>query len=242
MSGKSFFVRPVLISAAAALLLLAWPHEPPAPPDSRSAVEDRPTGPDTAERAPEFRRFFRVIVTESGRLRADSTAIRLVGISGPERGRTCRHASGETWPCGVRAAAALSSLIRMRAVDCEIRDRIGDEVLGVCRVGNTDLSAWLLRHGWAEASEQAGQGYIDALGSARRERVGLWTEKPPQNSPGAPVTGDDLRSASSANGFDRSSPSRPARTIMLRTGQERERRTWMVPEHSYSPPKQSDAV
>ena len=210
MSKKSFVVGLLLTNTAAALLLLAWPHEPPAPPNSRPEVEDEsnttnstsagdksditgsigPTDPNPADRIPEFRRFFRVIVTESGRLRADTTTIRLVGISGPERGRTCRHASGETWPCGVRAAAALSSLIRMRAVDCEIRERIGDEVVGVCRVGNTDLSAWLLRHGWAEANAQTEQGYVDALRSARRERVGLWTEELPQNSSSAPVTGD----------------------------------------------------
>ena len=210
MSKKSFVVGLLLTNTAAALLLLAWPHEPPPPLNSRSALEDEsnstgstaagdksditgsigPTDPDPADRIPEVRRFFRVIVTESGRLRADTTTIRLAGISGPQRGRTCRHASGETWPCGVRAAAALSSLIRMRAVDCEIRERIGDEVVGVCRVGNTDLSAWLLRHGWAEASAQAGQGYVDALRSARRERVGLWTEELPQNSSSAPVTGD----------------------------------------------------
>ena len=186
MRSTSLLLALLTINIASAVVLLGWPNQPLPPPNARSAIGPGndvtgsigPTAPDMAGRAPELRRFFRVVVRESGRLQADDTTIRLAGISGPERDRVCRHASGEPWPCGVRAAAALSSLIRTRAVDCEVRDRVGSEVLSSCRVGNTDLSAWLLRNGWAEASDGADPAYVRASSNARRDRLGLWMREP----------------------------------------------------------------
>ena len=78
----------------------------------------------------------------------------------------------------MRAAAALSSVIRTRAVDCELRRQVGDEILSVCHIGNTDLAAWLLRNGWAEASDGADQAYVQATEDARRNRLGLWAREP----------------------------------------------------------------
>src|SRR5919202_326891 len=94
-------------------------------------------------------RFFRVIVADGGRLQVGDTTVRLHGISAPERSRSCRYPSGESWPCGARAAAALSSLIRSRAVECDVVSQPGGEPVGRCWIGNVDLSHWMLRYGWA---------------------------------------------------------------------------------------------
>jgi endonuclease YncB( thermonuclease family) len=144
---------------------------------------ERPEPPlQQAERAepprPEHQRFFRVIVADGGRLQVGDATVRLYGISAPERGRSCRYPSGESWPCGARAAAALSSLIRSRAVECDVVSQPGGEPVGRCRIGNVDLSHWMLRYGWAEAGAGAESSYADALRRAQDQNIGLWAGRP----------------------------------------------------------------
>src|SRR3712207_6300738 len=68
--------------------------------------------PDKADE-PEILRLSRVVVTDRGRLQAEQEklVIRLHGVSMPERAWNCKLPSGQTWPCGEHAAAALSSQI-----------------------------------------------------------------------------------------------------------------------------------
>ena len=128
------------------------------------------------EKELEVRRFPRVVVADSGRLQAGTLTIRLYGVSALERSRTCTAASGQVWPCGERATAALRSLVGPRAVECEVKEQAGLEVLGSCRVGKTDLATWVLRQGWAEAAAEAGGAYVEALHTAKAERRGLWSD------------------------------------------------------------------
>ena len=134
---------------------------------------ERPAPPQT-----ERRRFFRVVVADGNRLQVGDTTVRLYGISAPERGRSCRYASGESWPCGSRAAAALSSVIRSRAVECDVANQPGADPVGRCWIGNIDLSHWMLRYGWADAGDGAERGYADALGTAKAEGLGQWASRP----------------------------------------------------------------
>ena len=127
---------------------------------------------------PEHHRFFRVIVADGSRLQIGDTTVRLYGISAPERGRSCRYPSGESWPCGVRAAAALSSVIRSRAVECDVVRLASGEPVGRCRIGSADLSHWMLRYGWAEAGDGVESSYADAFRRAKADGIGLWASRP----------------------------------------------------------------
>jgi endonuclease YncB( thermonuclease family) len=153
-------------------------RDPEAPETTASIPREQAEAP--APPPAERHQFHRVIVADGGRLRVGDATIRLHGISAPERGRTCRRASGETWPCGNRAAAALRSVIRSRAVDCDVTSRPGLDPVGRCRVGNIDLSEWMVRQGWAEIREGDEAGYADGLGAAKAQGLGLWTSRPPR--------------------------------------------------------------
>ena len=154
---------------------------PAAPnPTDESALEGpsaRRAQPDKAGKA-EIRRFPRLVVTDAGRLQAEKEklTIRLHGVSAPERSKTCKLRSGQTWPCGESAAAALRALVGSKAVECEVRDRAATEILGVCRIGTTDLSTWLLRQGWADLSEEADEAHAEAMRAAKKDKLGLWAE------------------------------------------------------------------
>ncbi len=114
----------------------------PTPMDAAMPVgpSARHAQPDEAGTA-EIRRFARLVVVDAGRLQSeeDGLTIRLHGILAPERGWNCKLASGQAWPCGERAAAALRGFVGSKAVDCEVRARSGTEILGVCYIGRTNL-------------------------------------------------------------------------------------------------------
>ena len=143
----------------------------------------------------EIRRFPHLVVVDAGRLQSeeDGLTIRLQGILAPERGWNCKLASGQAWPCGERAAAALRGFVGSKAVDCEVRARSGMMILGVCYIGRTDLSIWLLRRGWAEPSEETSKVHAEALHAAKKERLGLWAESVAQDTPPKPPIGQPAR-------------------------------------------------
>ena len=100
--------------------------------------------------------------------------IRLHGVDAPESSQTCdRH--GKPYRCGQQAALALADLIGRQTVRCEPRDqdRYG-RIVGVCRVGDTDVNAWLVRNGHAVAYRQYSQDYVAPEAQARAEQAGIW--------------------------------------------------------------------
>ena len=107
-------------------------------------------------------------------LRAGKVVIRLPGIAAREADATCKGTHGKSWPCGAAAKAALTRLIRSRAVTCTL-PKGGDHNIfdASCSVGGTDLSTWLVRQGWAtpKGSEAA---LAKAAEAAKSERLGLW--------------------------------------------------------------------
>jgi endonuclease YncB( thermonuclease family) len=99
--------------------------------------------------------------------------LRLLGIDAPESGQACRDAQGTPYPCGEWARTALAQMIVGQTVTCmvERQDRYR-RGLAVCRAGQTDLNAEMVRIGAAVA-------YIDrryqALEQeARLARRGIW--------------------------------------------------------------------
>lgn len=119
--------------------------------------------------------FPRPIVVRAGELRSGETLIRLAGINPVPRERRCQTPDGE-WPCGNFARAALQRFIRTRTIACTNMTGDGERFSGECRIGNTDLSRWLVTQGWATASDSALKDMEEA---AREAGKGIWKNRKP---------------------------------------------------------------
>ncbi|MFD0988232.1 thermonuclease family protein [Methyloligella solikamskensis] len=121
------------------------------------------------------KRFYRVIVQDAGTLKTGNHIIHLKGISVRDEDETCKDESGKEWPCGTRARAALTRLIRGRAVVCDLPPR-GDrpEFAARCRIGETDLSLWMVERGWAKPDTENDDTLAKARDKAKQAQVGLW--------------------------------------------------------------------
>jgi endonuclease YncB( thermonuclease family) len=116
--------------------------------------------------------YRRVTVRDGGTLQSGKIVIRLGGIAAREANATCKHKTGKTWRCGAAAKAALARLIRARAVTCTLPKSGEHNIFDArCSVGGTDLSAWMVRQGWAEAKDTALE---EEAKQAEAERLGLW--------------------------------------------------------------------
>lgn len=102
--------------------------------------------------------------------------VRLQGIDAPEKGQSCRDASGKSYPCGVAATEALRHRVGGSDVSCALepeRDRY-ERALGVCSVDGADLNAWLVAQGHALAHRRYSLEYVDEEEAARAGRRGIW--------------------------------------------------------------------
>lgn len=101
--------------------------------------------------------------------------IRLEGIDAPEAAQLCMDDGGRQWRCGQKAALALADRIGSRSVACEPTDRDSyRRTLAICRVGDDNLNAWMVRHGWALAYRRYSTMYVPAEDTARANRLNLW--------------------------------------------------------------------
>jgi len=100
--------------------------------------------------------------------------IRLHGIDAPESRQLCRQ-SGQPVRCGQTAALALDNFIQHRAVTCEQKDqdRYG-RIVAVCKLGSTDLNAWMVQQGHALAYRSYSQDYVRHEADARQAKRGVW--------------------------------------------------------------------
>ncbi|MCO6176645.1 thermonuclease family protein [Ciceribacter sp. RN22] len=113
----------------------------------------------------------------AGLLAARGRRVRLAGVMPTAVGRRCPSGGGAPWPCGVVARTQQRMLIRNRTVAC---DQTGanekDMLVTVCRVGGTDIGAWLVRNGWAEA--EPGSVLAELSSAARTDRRGIFGDDP----------------------------------------------------------------
>ena len=100
--------------------------------------------------------------------------VRLHGIDALESAQSCL-AGGQRWRCGAHATRALEDRIGGRTVDCAgtARDRYG-RLVATCRLGPTDLNAWLVAEGWGLAYRRYSSAYVSQELSARSGRRGIW--------------------------------------------------------------------
>lgn len=116
-------------------------------------------------------------VIDGDTLEIRSERIRLFGIDAPESAQTCRK-DGERWPCGRRAAFALSDKIGARNVSCTEKDRDRwKRIVAVCRIGSDDLSSWLVAEGWALAYRKYSFEYDDEEKTAKAQDKGIWSSE-----------------------------------------------------------------
>ena len=134
---------------------------------------------EAEEEEPDTRLYHRVMVADAGTLQAGKTTIRFAGVTPLDAGRTCTDETGQDWPCGRAAAAALRMLIRHRAVECAVAEEVPEGIVGTCAMGLRNINGWLVEHGWAEAAPQG--GYEAAAEIARAEGRGMhrpkWQDK-----------------------------------------------------------------
>ena len=121
-------------------------------------------------------------VIDGDTIEVQGQRIRLHGIDAPERAQKCRSRAGQDVLCGELATEYLRSWIdRAPQVRCVERGtgKYG-RAIGLCYLaGGTaldglDLSAEMVRAGWALAYRQYSDDYADAEDAARARGAGIW--------------------------------------------------------------------
>jgi endonuclease YncB( thermonuclease family) len=123
---------------------------------------------------PQERIVGRAKVIDGDSFEVGSTGVRLYGVDAPEGRQPCTR-NGRDWRCGEAAAAELRRLIGARDVVCQRRDQDDyGRIVAVCRSGNTDLGAAMVRAGLAVAYRRYSSDYVDEERQAQSARRGLW--------------------------------------------------------------------
>lgn len=125
-----------------------------------------------------------VQVVDGDSLREAGVDIRLYGIDAPEYRQTCFDANRKEYPCGQKAAQTLRELVRGQNVTCSSLDTDRyHRAVSICRAGQLELNAEMVKQGWAVAYIQHSLNYVTTEATAKRAKRGLWagTFEPPQD-------------------------------------------------------------
>lgn len=125
------------------------PPPPAAPPRVLGAAATRGSSVDDATAAQQTLTFTLAEITGPAGFTANGKTVRFAEVAALDVDATCTDATG-VWPCGRRALAAVRDLIRRRPVYCLEVATEADTLVARCRVGRTDISAWLVEQGWAK--------------------------------------------------------------------------------------------
>ncbi len=113
-------------------------------------------------------------VMDDGSLKVKGYTIWLYGIYIPATDRTCRTYEIPV-RCGPQAVLALDFKIGPFFVDCEKKGENDDNsISALCTVKGEDLSAWMVKEGWAVALPEAPFEYQVLEKIARTKGLGIW--------------------------------------------------------------------
>jgi endonuclease YncB( thermonuclease family) len=127
----------------------------------------------------ESKLYHRVKVRDRGTLQAGYVVIKLAGIAAHGAEENCKDEKGKDWPCGKTVKTELSRLIRARAVTCLVpAGGAPNTVIARCSVAGTDLSAWLVRQGWAVPDAAKDPALIKEAEAAQGAKLGVWRPAP----------------------------------------------------------------
>ncbi|MCX5478422.1 hypothetical protein OSH08_05370 [Kaistia geumhonensis] len=132
--------------------------------------------PEAAPSGPQWKTFNQVVVIGAGIINLGGRKVQLDGIIVPASGSTCRTAPDEPgFDCAFLSMQALRQRIRARGIECRLDtvEYVGAEPAS-CRIGQTDLAAWLVEQGWAAPAEDAPDEYRAAEQQARCAGAGIW--------------------------------------------------------------------
>ncbi|MBR0798727.1 thermonuclease family protein [Bradyrhizobium jicamae] len=103
--------------------------------------------------------------------------IRLLDMDAPESDQLCLDQKGEFWECGIAAREALKKETTGKAWECQTTRLDRDKRwLSSCTVDGQNISAWMVREGWALSPTHKGYSHrFDAEERRAREaQAGLW--------------------------------------------------------------------
>jgi endonuclease YncB( thermonuclease family) len=127
----------------------------------------------------EKNRFRRVVPLGSGRLEVKDSIIVLAGVDALRANSECQYASGKSWDCGRWGKYALRRFIRGRAVVCDVIEELSEtEVSANCEVAGRSINKWVVRRGWGQPSAENANAYAAELSTAKKDKVGLWSNEP----------------------------------------------------------------
>jgi len=115
-------------------------------------------------------------IVDGDTVQIGQTKIRFAGIDAPETDQVCLDARGERWACGVTSRDELVKYSAGREWECDLTgtDRYGRS-LGKCFVEGEDVSAWMVRSGWALSFVRYSHDYDGDEAAARDAHAGLWS-------------------------------------------------------------------
>jgi endonuclease YncB( thermonuclease family) len=114
-------------------------------------------------------------IVDGDTVQIGSTKIRFAGIDAPETDQVCLDAHGRRWACGITSRDELVKYSGGRPWECDLTgtDKYGRS-LGKCFVEGEDISAWMVRSGWALSFVRYSHDYDREEVAAREARSGLW--------------------------------------------------------------------
>ncbi|MCF1743730.1 thermonuclease family protein [Paradevosia shaoguanensis] len=102
----------------------------------------------------------------------------LWAVDAPERSQFCLIDT-KKWGCYEAATRVLDDILKTGEVTCTLQDGKPDPFgrrYGVCKIGDTDIAAELVKQGYALALTDQGEDYSAIQKEAEAAKVGLWRD------------------------------------------------------------------
>ncbi|KAA1185843.1 hypothetical protein FP026_02200 [Rhizobium tropici] len=157
------------------------------PPQPQQQAQPKPesqqTSLDPASRPPGQTttiELVRPFADQAGILTLGGRSVQLSGIIPTDVDRMCTGPSGDSWPCGQAARTAFRMYLRGRSIDCDVPDPAWKGMVkGECRYVRVDLSAWLVRFGWADPEPDSPLASL--VDEAKQKKRGMYGDDPRKN-------------------------------------------------------------